>query len=151
MKISRILLAAALAVAFVSATFATDREQYSVGELTIEGGIKAPTGDTLWISNAVLPAAASTAAVLTDPVINGRAAVLSSSATAERTIESGTATNGQIIVFTTPFTGNPQVSVDYTTMVATNTPAGKSGLTPTGFVAVGTATLGLDWSAIGTK
>lgn len=140
MNISRILLAAALAVAFVSATFANDREDFSVGTLRVEKEIISTDG-SLTVSNAAI----------VEATLNGRAAVLSSSATAERVIESGTATNGQIIVFTTPFTGNPQVSVDYTTMVATNTPAGKSGLTPTGFVAVGTATLSLDWTATGTK
>lgn len=79
MKISRILLAAALAVAFVFQTVhAADREQLTVGELTVTTGIKAAPGSSLWVSNAVV--AASTNAQTFGAVTEASVVVLGASA-----------------------------------------------------------------------
>lgn len=149
MNKSRIVAVFAVALLAAVSAFANDRENFSVGRLVVETDVDL-TGGT--ISNGTASGMTSTSETMTDPTINGRAAVLSSSATAERVIETGSgATNAQIIVFTTPFTGNPVVSVFAQTWAATNLPCGTSALNPTNATLAGFGAGGLSWIAIGTK
>lgn len=149
MNISRIVAVFAVALLAAASVFANDRENFSVGRLTVETDVDL-TGGT--ISNGTAVGMTSTSETLTDPAINGRAAVLSSSATAERVVEVGTgATNAQIIVYTTPFTGTPSVTLTYVGGAATNTEAYLSSSTPTQAVIVAPGAGTINWMAIGTK
>lgn len=148
-SVSRILLAAALAVAFVVSASANDRENFSVGHLQVENDIDL-TGGTM--SNGTLVGMTSTSETLTEPAINGRAAVLSSSATAERVVEFFTgATNGQIIVYTTPFTGTPAVTLTYVGGAATNQAAYLASSNPTQAVITATGAGTVNGVVVGTK
>lgn len=83
--------------------------------------------------------------------IASRRPVLGANNTNFFVIDRGTGTNGQVVTFTTAFSATPQVFVDYVTYVATNSPAGPSAATPTNVTLNGTATLSLNWVAVGPK
>lgn len=94
MKISRILLAAALAVAFVSATFAADREQFTVSELTVETSIDM-TGGT--ISNGTLAGVTLTSPTISAATIVGTPTVGALAVTTNITLS---ATAGRVLLGT---------------------------------------------------
>ena len=90
-------------------------------------------------------------AAIVEATLNGRAAVLSSSATAERVVETGSTTNTGIVAFTTPFTGSPVVLTGYATSAATSTVAFATLVNPTNFTANGVGGASITWIAVGTK
>lgn len=81
----------------------------------------------------------------------GRKTLLTKDSSTQYVVETGTATNGQVVAYTTAFSAVPAVFLDYVTHVSTNSKAGATSVNPTNFTANGTAALQLNWMAIGAK
>jgi len=128
-------------------TYATKMTLGKTGILTLKGG--ATVDNTT--SAAEVKITEDTVDVVGSLQDDDVQVVVGNHTTTRLALDVGACTNGQVVSFASWFTAAPKVFVEYNVAETTATTAYAASVTTNGFTAVGQATKGLNWFAIGTR